>query len=371
MRQFNWISLPLLHHAFTSPKHLKKKSPSTRVALLLAVLLVFAAAAISMAAAAEVRTTAGGAFNLAQDPGIRLADSGEASDQKAGSVLIYPIYSSLASASNMQNTRINITNASSTRGAFVHMFLVDGSSCSVSDAFVCLTANQTTSFLMSDLDPGITGYLIAVAVDADGCPVVFNELIGDAYVKIGAIHAANLGAIAVSALPGLAQEVECSSNSAAAQLRFNGVSYNLLPRTVAADNLPDRASGNETMLILDRIGGSLFTNAARLESVFGILYDDAENAYSFSFNFNVCQFRAVLSNNFPRTAPRYGQIIGSGRSGWMKLWAVDDAAIVGAMINFNPNDRSSAGAFNQGHNLHTLKLTSAATVTIPVFPPSC
>lgn len=370
MRQFNWISLPLLRHAFASPRHLKKNS-STRVALLLGALLVFAAAAISMTAAAEVRKTAGAAFNLAQDPGIRLADSSEISDQKAGSVLIYPIYCSLASASNMQNTRINITNTNSTRDAFIHLFLVDGATCSVSDAYTCLTANQTASFLMSDLDPGITGYLIAVAVGADGCPVVFNDLIGDAYVKIGAIHAANLGAIAVSALPGLTQEVACSSNSAAAQLNFNGVSYNRLPRVLAADNLPDRASGNETMLILDRIGGNLFTSGARLESVFGILYDDAENAYSFSFNFNVCQVRAILSNNFPRTTPRYGQVIGAGRSGWMKLWSVDEAAIVGAMINFNLNHNSSPGAFNQGHNLHTLRLTSVATVTIPIFPPSC
>lgn len=371
MRQFNWISLPRLHRAFTSPKQLKKKSASTRVALLLAVLLVFAAAAISMAAAAEVRTTAGGAFNLAQDPGVRLADSSVISDQKAGSVLIFPIYSSLVSASNLQNTRVNITNTDSTRNAFVHMFLIDGSTCSVSDAYVCLTANQTTSFLMSDLDPGITGYLIAVAVNADGCPVVFNELIGDEYVKIGGIHTANLGAFAVSALPGLLEETPCSASSASADLNFNGVSYNMLPRTVAADNLPDRANGNETMLVLNRIGGNLFTSAAKLESVFGVLFDDAENLYSFSFNPNVCQFRAVLSNNFPRTTPRYGQIIPSGRSGWLKLWSYNDAAIIGATINFNPNHLSSPGAFNQGHNLHTLTLTSSASLTIPVFPPSC
>lgn len=382
MRQFNWISLPLTHSAFPTPKSLKKKNSSTRVAMLFAVLLVFAAAAFSLAAAAAGRNIGGtaitsspaiteAAFNFSQDPGARPADNSLISDQKAGSVLIFPAYSSLASASNMQNTRINITNTNTDHSALIHIFLVDGNSCSVSDAFVCLTANQTTSFLMSDLDPGIWGYIIVVAVDADGCPAIFNELIGDEYIKIGAIHTANLGAVAVAALPGLFRETNCSTNSVTAPLNFNGVSYNPLPRAIAADNLPNRAIGNETMLIVNRIGGNLSTGAAKLETVFGVLFDDAENTFSFSFNFPVCQFRAILSNNFPRTTPRYTQIIPSGHSGWVKLWSYDDAAILGVTINFNPNNLSNPGAFNQGHNLHTLTLTNTATVTIPVFPPTC
>jgi hypothetical protein len=32
---------------------------------------------------------------------------------------------------------------------------------------------------------------------------------------------------------------------------------------------------------------------------------------------------------------------------------------------------TTAGAFSQGHNLHKLTLTTAASVTILVFPPSC
>jgi hypothetical protein len=55
----------------------------------------------------------------------------------------------------------------------------------------------------------------------------------------------------------------------------------------------------------------------------------------------------------------------------MKLWGAADIGIFGAAINFNPNAETSAGAFSQGHNLHKLRLTTAATVTIPVFPPSC
>jgi hypothetical protein len=55
----------------------------------------------------------------------------------------------------------------------------------------------------------------------------------------------------------------------------------------------------------------------------------------------------------------------------MKLFSQSDIGIMGAVINFNPNATTSAGAFNQGHNLHELKLTTAASLTIPIFPPSC
>jgi hypothetical protein len=147
--------------------------------------------------------------------------------------------------------------------------------------------------------------------------------------------------------------------------------YQPLPRVLAIDSLTDRKSGNDTMLIVNRIGGSLATGALRLGAVFGLLFDDSETAVSFSFTQDVCQFRSSLSNNFPRTTPRYETVIPAGRTGWMKFWSFSDAAILGSAINFNPNAAGSAGAFNQGHNLHALTLTTSASVTIPTFPPSC
>src|SRR5262249_32700594 len=124
------------------------------------------------------------------------------SDQKAGSVLFYNFYTSSSSSPNAQNSRISLTNIHPALAARVHLFFVDGSNCSVADSFVCLTPNQTTSFLASDLDPGTSGYIVAVAIDAHGCPVNFNYLIGDEYVKLSSGHAANLGAEAFSAIAG-------------------------------------------------------------------------------------------------------------------------------------------------------------------------
>ncbi|HKQ75575.1 MAG TPA: DUF4394 domain-containing protein [Blastocatellia bacterium] len=302
----------------------------------------------------------------APGPGVLAAETSELSDQKAGSVLIYNIYTSNATSPESQNTRINLTNIDPTRSAIVKLFFVDGATCSVADSGVCLTPNQTVSFQTSDLDPGGTGYLVAVAVDSRGCPVNFNNLIGDAYVKFSSGHAANLAAEGIAAIAGGLPS--CNENSDSARLNFDGISYNRIPRLLALDNIPSRGDGNDTMLILNRIGGDLRTSADRLGPIFGVFYDDTEVGVSFTFNPGVCQFRSSVTNNFPRITPRFETFVPAGRSGWFKLSSTNDQGILGAAINFAG---SSAGAFNQGHNLHKLTLTSTASFTIPVFPPNC
>jgi hypothetical protein len=300
-------------------------------------------------------------------PGFPFNAASPMSDQRAGSVLIYNIYTS-ATDPTRQNTRLSITNVDPGRSANVHLFFVDGASCSVADSYLCLTPNQTTSFLASDLDPGTTGYVISIATDATGCPVNFNFLIGDEYVKFASGHAANLGAQAIAALAGGLPF--CDQNSSTATLSFDGISYAMVPRVLALDNLPSRADGNDTLLVVNRVGGNLATGASTLGTLFGIFYNDTENSLSFSVT-GTCQLRNSLSNNFPRTTPRLEQFIPAGRSGWMKLYSQSDFGLTGAAINFNADAGTNANAFNQGHNLHALTLTSAAGYTIPVFPPGC
>lgn len=307
----------------------------------------------------------------AADPGAAFPESSEASDQKAGSLLFYNAYTSSATSPNTSNTRINITNTSATSNVFVHLFFVDGANCSVADSFICLTANQTASFLAADVDPGINGYIVAYASSSDGLPRRFNFLIGDEYIKYSTGHATNLGAIAFSKLT---DTNVISTDGSLAALFFDGLnlagSYNRAPRVVALDNIPSRADGNDTLLILNRLGGNLLTAASTLGSLFGILYDDAENAFSFTFT-GGCQFRASISSSFPRTVPRVETLISAGRSGWMKVYSISDIAILGAAINRNENAGAAANAFNGGHNLHHLTLSNAANLVVPVFPPSC
>ena len=321
---------------------------------------------------------------LAADPGLVYPPQSEVSDQKAGSLLIYNVYTSGATSGNAQNARINITNTSTSSGAFVHLYFV-AEGCSIADSFICLTATQTASFLASDVDPGVTGYVVAVAVDGvNGCPAAFNWLIGDEYVKFTTGHAANLGAEAFSALwqgpgagPGGAGAPVlpgCDANSVTASLAFNGtvVGYNQAPRVLAGSNVPSRADGNSTILIVNRIGGNLGLGANTLGTLFGIFYDDAENSLSFSFS-GQCQFRGEFSNAFPRLTPRFETFIPAGRSGWYKIFSQSptDIGILGAQINFNQGANAQANAFNGGHNLHKLTLSATNTYIVPVFPPSC
>ncbi|NOT61302.1 MAG: DUF11 domain-containing protein, partial [Acidobacteria bacterium] len=289
------------------------------------------------------------------------------SDQKAGSVLFYNLIASDASNTSRQNARISITNIEPTQRAYVHLFFVDGASCAVADSFICLTPNQTATVLASDIDPGTTGYLIAVATNAAGCPISFNYLIGDEFVKLASGHAANLGAEAIAAIAG--GFIACDPTASTAVLSFNDVQYNALPRTLAASNIGSPADGNSTLLVVNRLGGSLLSGAATVNAMFGLLYDDAEKGVSFSFTPNSCQFRSVLTDTFPRTTPRLSAAISSGRTGWIRLSFLIDGGGFGATLNLNNN--VNAGAFNGGHNLHKLTLSTAASVTVPVFPPGC
>ncbi len=314
-------------------------------------------------------------FALAADPGTLVPWSSEASDQKAGSILFYNVYTSGATSGNAENTRVNITNTSVTSAAFVHLYFVSAG-CAIADSYICLTATQTASFLASDVDPGVKGYIVAVAVDGVlGCPVSFNWLIGDEYVKFASGHAANLGAVAFAALyqgilPG------CNSGSFTATIRFNGNAgevpgYNCAPAVLALDNVGSRADGNDTMVIINRVGGNLGIGASSLGTLFGLLYDDAENVLSFSVT-GGCQLMSSLTNNFPRTTPRFETFIPAGRTGWAKVFNQNGAiGILGAAINLNANAASSAGAFNGGHNLHHLTLNCTDAYVVPVFPPSC
>jgi hypothetical protein len=304
---------------------------------------------------------------FAADPGAPFPATSEASDQKAGSLLFYNVYTSSATNSNTTNTKVNITNSDDSRPAFVHLFFVDGSTCTVADSYICLTANQTASFLASDVDPGISGYIVAVATDFNGLPTVHNRLIGDEYVKFATGHSANLGAIAFAKI---SQEVLTNEEGTLAVLALNGVVYNRAARVLALDSIASRADGNDTLLILNRVGGNLATSAATLGPLFGILYDDAETAYSFTFS-GGCQFRGSITNTFPRTAPRVDSILTAGRTGWIKIYSQNPIGILGAAINLNTNAGSKDSAFNGGHNLHHLTLNAAEQLLIPVFPPSC
>ena len=218
------------------------------------------------------------------------------SERGPSSVLVFNLYASSATDPGKQDTSFSITNANNEKTAFVHLFLVSGS-CTVADAYICLTKNQTVSFLASDIDPGITGYAIALATDDAGCPVSFNHLLGSEFVKLESGHAANLPADGYAALfngklPG------CSSTATTAAISLDGTWYSAAARVLAADKLFSLADGNRTLLIVNSLEGNLAIGMQPIRDIEGTLYDDAETGIAFSAT-AACQLNAALSNNFP------------------------------------------------------------------------
>ncbi len=290
--------------------------------------------------------------------------------EPAGSVLIFNLYSSNAVSPEQENTRISLTNIHSSRRVTVHLFFVEGQTCQVADMFLCLTPNQTTSFLAWDLDPGTTGFLIAVAVDeSSGFPISFNALLGEEWIKLESGHQANLRAESFAARRDAAPAV--ALDEIFAELRFDDVHYQAMPRVLAASNLQSNATENSTLLVLNRIGGNLMGMPDGLGTVSGMLFDDLETGYSFCFTDAACQLRAPLNANLPPTSPDFDSIIPAGRTGWMKLWTADDTGLLGATLVANPLSIITAEAFNHGHNLHRLTYTRTVRLVVPVFPGNC
>lgn len=304
----------------------------------------------------------------AADPGTLPPATSEINDQKLGSVLIFNLYSSSSSTPNSHNTRFGLTNYSTTTTALLHLFLVD-SSGSVADFYICLTPNQTASFLASDVDPGTRGFLIGVVIGNDGCPINFNFLSGTADVKLSSGHAASLQAEAIAAIA--ATPTTCNAMSSTATLNFDGTNYNRLPRALALDKVRSSGDGNSTLLVLNRIGGNLASAGAPLGMVNGELVDAVAQGFNFTINSSSAQLFSTLSATFPATSPPYTQLIPAGCVGWMNLVSVTDAGMLGAMINFNPNAAVQVNAFNGGRNLRKLTLASMASLIISVFPPVC
>ncbi len=309
---------------------------------------------------------------LAQSsPGAPIPANSALSDLKAGSALIFNLYASSATAPETEDTRISITNTSISSAVVVRLIFVNGASGEVSNKFVCLAPEQTKGDLASNLDPGVTGYLIAVAVEGQfGAPIGFNHLIGQADVKLASGHAARLNAVAIAAL---FDYISSQSPEYGARLNFDGVSYNRVPRTLTLTNIQSVFDSN-TLLVINRLGGDLRQGMATIGSVFGYVYDDVSNRFLFTFPAG-CQIRRVLSDTFPRTAPTFSQIIRPGASGWMRFWSdsQDDSfsgggrGVLSAAITFNSNPKR---VFNGGGNLHAETLTND-TLLMSLIPPSC
>lgn len=315
----------------------------------------------------------------AAEPGLPLPFNGVASDQKPGSVLIFNFYTSSASGGNFQNTRISVTNTSATEFVSVRLFFISGGAGTIDPlaavgTYLCLVPNQTTSFLVSDIDPGTRGFIVGFATEfGEGWPIGFNHLLGRADIKLASGHQAALPALTVAArfkgqLPGFDPTVTTAT------LNFDGSAngYDRLPRVLAVDKVTSRRDGNDSLLVLNRLGGNLSFRTGTIGFFKGVMYEEAGGSYEFTDSRGLTQYFVTLSDFLPIFgATKFEQLVPAGAWGWLKFWAQNDYALSGALLNFKFNPNLNRLETTGGQNLPALRLVEATTLIVPIIQPVC
>lgn len=281
------------------------------------------------------------------------------SDQKPGSVLIFPRYYSDLYNTARDNTTLSVTNTSPADIAYVRMFFVSGADCSVVEVSFCLNAQQTRSLRMSDFDPGTRGYCIAIATTQSGVPTPFNWLIGQAQMRVtgagGALYDVTAPALA------LAQRKGPVTFAGTPELAFDDVMYDRLPSQLAADNVPSQAlSQNVTVLTLVRpttslVGGNVNPTATLTA------FNDTGTSSSTSRAL-ACQYEGVLSS-LRFTPTPLNTLLPIDTSGWLRVSAVDNLPLIGLRLN--------SGQYAGGAPLRTLAFAADYRITVPVKAVIC
>src|SRR5262245_41635207 len=309
------------------------------------------------------------------------------SENKLGSVLFFNFYTSDAGSSQV-DTRVNITNVNSVQDIAVHIFFVDSVTCNIADSFLCLSRNQTSSFVTSDIDPNVTGYILAIAVDSMGRPASFNYLAGDELVVTSTAHRFGLAAIAAARRDGNFVS-PVNSDGVSATMVFNGRQYDFLPFTMVLDSFLSQVGGVGSSLADTRLyvytplpdlstGGAAFNGA-----IFFLVHDDQENSFSAQLPLGCFLTSDKQRITSIRTVPNINTIVPSGRSGWATFSATGNRAIscgdgTGAQLRISSVPLMGAtatriGGFTGGHNLRyaTVFNRPGFSITIPVLAPPC
>lgn len=273
-------------------------------------------------------------------------------DSRPGSVLFFNRYTSDPNDPQRGDTQINITNISPVDSASVHLFFVQGATGSVADFGLSLMPNQTLSFLTSDIDPGIEGYMIAVATDGS-VPVQNNSLIGTALIRENDGHQIVLPAFPVAKIsPGRVARDEDDS----VRLKFNGVEYERLPGSLAVTSFNSETADASSMVVFSP-AGDLVSGSTETINIYSLLFDDAQR--SVPSNFSVRGYRAdPLSAYFNRQG-MFTRRSPMPKRGWIRMSA-GSLPILGSVFN------RSAG-FTTAYNLPSLTLLPSYEIHIPTF----
>ncbi len=284
----------------------------------------------------------------------------EVSDQKPGSVLVYPYYTS--NSQTKTDTRVTLSNLGQANIG-VHVFFLAGSNCQQADQFICLTKGASISFKMSEQDPETTGYIVAVAVDAMGSPISWNALIGNAFVNAGDI-VGNYGAEAFASRFNAGILAAPVNQAGTATLSFDGTNYDRAADQFAVEiQSPNDATGQA--IVHASVNGDI--NSASVTSISqngtGLLWRGDEKQGSFvRFISGNCQSVNTINATTPRVPTGLGVFLPKGSIG--TLTYATSSASVGLLLTPKSN------AWSGIRTLHKTR-TKNSTLTIPVFMPVC
>ena len=307
------------------------------------------------------------------------------SDNKLGSVLFYNYYVSDPLSATV-NTRLSFTNANPSQDIAIHLFFVASDTCNVANFYLCLTKNQTTTVTTADLDPGVWGYIMAVAVDSRGLPTSFNYLGGESYIVAPTGHRFNLPALAAARLDGEASS-PLNSDGTTASMFFNGLQYDYLPQSMMIDSFPSQISavgsplGDTRMYIYSPLptlypGPSFFRG-----NLFFLVFDDAENGYSGQLPLSCYLTSDKHRITSVRTVPNLTSVVPPGRTGWARFFAVGSMEVIsstqgitkvldGAPILSSHTSRLSS--YTGGRNSRYLSaFIQGFSISLPATRPDC
>ncbi len=296
------------------------------------------------------------------------ADDVSGPAEVTGSVLAFPYFTS--NLANDWDTRITIANTDYYRreGAaapvlatvYAHIFIIDGQTCSQADQYVCLTPHATISFLASEIDPEVTGYLLVVAVDGNtGNPINQNSLIGDAFVSEGR-YVGNYGASAFRAYgnPGINMDGSLNFGDL-----VNG--YDFVP-TRYAFSIQSPVDTPGQRIVTASLSGDLSNGilAGAGQSTVGFVYNGNEKPFgSFAgFHQGGCQAITVIGLTSPRVPTGMAKVVPAGQVGTMTLTT---RPTVGLFMTPTGNNKWSGI-----RGLHKTRY-STANLLIPIFSPVC
>ncbi len=286
-------------------------------------------------------------------------------DQKPGALLFFTRYSASASNPAREDTQLSLTNTHPAASTFVKLFLVNSATCEVSSFTLCLAAQQTVGFNMSDLDPGVKGYIMAVATDAAGRPTDFNWLIGQAVIKQplgGRIVSALLKAYTVAKRR---EGVVAADGNNQAELIFDNVNYDRLPSQLGFDGIPSQLNGlNTTQLSFFRplanfSGGSSSTSV----QITGFGGNASNQVVASSGTATLSCMSDVNVGSLRLTPITVNNLIQPGTFAWLSASTAELLPLLGTQI--------TSGDASNGATARVLSHSTEYRIKIPVSSAIC